>query len=201
VNSEQKSKDGFKVFSVLINGCYFLQIIVAAALTALGAANANNKAITAFGAINTVIAGLLTFLKGSGLPGRLKYYGNEWKKIREFIEQRERDFAHDRCTLDVYEVIETIRQMYANTKRDIEMNSYNSVTTGRSTGSDSLDALKFDDVAKKVRNLDEKIGSLSGRIEKTTRDVHDGVHAAYDDGKLVMADIRSIGKGVKTGIE
>lgn len=61
----------------MINACYFLQIIVAAALTAMGAAGTSSQAITAFGAINTIIAGFLTFLKGSGLPGRLKYYGNE----------------------------------------------------------------------------------------------------------------------------
>jgi hypothetical protein len=53
VRSEQTSKDNYRVFSAAINACYFLQIIVAAALTALGAANADNKAVTAFGAINT----------------------------------------------------------------------------------------------------------------------------------------------------
>ncbi|KAI5927559.1 hypothetical protein F4810DRAFT_269942 [Camillea tinctor] len=94
VHSEQKAKDSFKVFSIVINACYFLQIVVAASLTAMGAAGSASQGVTAFGAINTVIAGFLTFLKGSGLPGRLKYYGNEWKKIREFIEQRERDFTY-----------------------------------------------------------------------------------------------------------
>ena len=204
VHSEQKAKDSYKVFSVVINACYFLQIIVAAALTALGAANANNKAITAFGAFNTIIAGFLTYLKGSGLPGRLKFYGNEWKKIREYIEQRERDFSHEKCTLDVHEVVETVRQMYANTKRDIEMNSpdsYNSVSNVRTMGGDGIDTSKFDDVARKLRKLDETIVNLGGRIEKTTRDVHDDVHSAYDDGKVVMADIRSIGKAVKLGVE
>jgi len=73
VHSEQKAKDSFKVFSIVINGCYFLQIVIAAALTALGAARASSGAVTAFGALNTVIAGFLTFLKGSGLPGRFKY--------------------------------------------------------------------------------------------------------------------------------
>lgn len=58
IHSEQKAKDSFKVFSVVINGCYFLQIVIAAALTALGAARASSGAVTAFGALNTVIAGV-----------------------------------------------------------------------------------------------------------------------------------------------
>ncbi|KAK6065948.1 hypothetical protein SCUP234_12311 [Seiridium cupressi] len=82
VYAEKKSKDSFKIFSLLINCCYFLQIVVAAAVTALGAASANHNAITAFGAMNTIVAGLLTFVKGSGLPACYKYYGNEWKKLR-----------------------------------------------------------------------------------------------------------------------
>lgn len=49
VHAEQTAKDSYKVFSAIINACYFAQIIVAAALTALGAANADNKAVTAFG--------------------------------------------------------------------------------------------------------------------------------------------------------
>ncbi|KAK6065255.1 hypothetical protein SCUP515_11311 [Seiridium cupressi] len=60
----------------------YARIVVAAAVTALGAASANHNAITAFGAMNTIVAGLLTFVKGSGLPARYKYYGNEWKKLR-----------------------------------------------------------------------------------------------------------------------
>ncbi|KAI0404878.1 hypothetical protein F4802DRAFT_615283 [Xylaria palmicola] len=171
VHSEQKAKDSFRVFSVVINGCYFLQIVVAAALTALGAARASSGAVTAFGAINTVIAGLLTFLKGSGLPGRLKYYGNEWKKIREFIEQRERDFmrsgGHD---LDVYEVVETIEKMYNNLKADIELNtpdSYTSVTNQRRVGDDAnriggIDMSKLESLASKLKGFEAHGGANGG---------------------------------------
>ncbi len=74
VDNEIKQKNTYKMFSRLINGCLGLQIIVAAALTALGAADGSRKAVTVFGATNTVIAGFLTYLKGSGLPGRLQYF-------------------------------------------------------------------------------------------------------------------------------
>jgi hypothetical protein len=184
VSSEQKAKDSFKVFSAVINTCYILQIVVAAALTALGAANADNKAVTAFGAINTVIAGFLTYLKGSGLPNRLKYYGDEWKKIREFIELRERDFSHAGCTLDVYEVVHAIRQMYDNTKRDIEMNTpdgFTSIKNMRSADGltekiGGIDPSKFEQVAGKLRSLDDTVKNLRAHLEKKAHDVHEGAH-------------------------
>ncbi|KAJ9130820.1 hypothetical protein NKR23_g12018 [Pleurostoma richardsiae] len=188
VQSEQKSKNSFKVFSAVINACYFLQIIVAAALTALGAANANNKAITAFGAINTVIAGFLTFLKGSGLPGRLKYFGSEWKKIREYIEQRERDFSRQGCTLNVHEVVNTIEQMYANTKREIEMNtpdSYNSI----------------EGIMGKLKGLESTIGSFKSRIQEGVRDMDGLVHHIQDDEKRAESRMRDLGDEIKRGIE
>lgn len=209
VHSEQTAKDSYKVFSAVINACYFFQIVIAAALTALGAANANNKAITAFGALNTVIAGFLTYLKGSGLPGRLKYFGNEWKKIREFIEQRERDFSHETCTLDVYEVVETIREMYANTKRDIELNtpdSYNSMTNharalGGGGGGVGVDPAKAEEVAGKLRSLDETVRKLKSKVETTVHEVKEGAHGIHDEGKRAVEEIRALEKTVKGGVE
>lgn len=120
---EAQAKRGYKFTSVLINSCLGIQVIVAAALTAMGAANTNHVSITAFGAINTVIAGLLTYLKGSGLPNRIRWYENEWKKVREYIEQRERDFSRPDCRLDVQEVVSVIEAMYEEVKADIQTNT------------------------------------------------------------------------------
>jgi hypothetical protein len=89
----------------------------------MGAANSGHQGVTAFGAINTVIAGILTYLKGSGLPMRLRYYENEWKKVREYIEQRERDFSRPNCPLNVYEVVAGIETMYEDVKADIQTNT------------------------------------------------------------------------------
>ncbi|KAJ8110582.1 hypothetical protein OPT61_g6611 [Boeremia exigua] len=120
---EAQAKRGFKFASFLINGCLGLQVIVAASLTAMGAANTNHVSITAFGAINTVIAGILTYLKGSGLPNRIRWAENEWKKVREYIEQRERDFSRPDCRLDIQEVIQVIEAMYEEVKADIQNNT------------------------------------------------------------------------------
>ncbi|OTA93508.1 hypothetical protein M434DRAFT_72995 [Hypoxylon sp. CO27-5] len=200
VHSEQKSKDRYKVFSILINACYFLQIVVAASLTAMGAAGVSHGAVTAFGAINTIIAGLLTFLKGSGLPARLKYYGNEWKKIREFIEQRERDFSRAGCTLDVYEVVATIDRMYNHTKQEIEMNtpdSYTSVTGNVRfrNGSDEkvggIDVSKLEGLASRLKGLDGTVEKLAAGIESKA---HETAQRIHDHGKGLHEGVQEMGK-------
>jgi ElaB/YqjD/DUF883 family membrane-anchored ribosome-binding protein len=193
VRAEQTAKDSYKVFSFVINACYFLQIIVAASLTALGAANADNKAITAFGAINTVIAGFLTYLKGSGYPARFKYCASEWKKVREFVEHRERDFSLEGCTLDVHQEVDAIRDMYEATKRDIEANNperYNSNTAGNNNNDlkiryDGVDRAKADAIAGKLRGLDDKVRKLRGHAGTAA----EGIESKSDD---VAAKLRSL---------
>lgn len=120
---EQQSKRGYKFASLLINACLGAQVVVAAALTALGAAKSSSTAVTAFGAINTMIAGILTYLKGSGLPNRIRYYEHEWKRVREYIEQRERDFSRPNCSLDVYDIVRIVEAMYEEVKADIQTNT------------------------------------------------------------------------------
>jgi SMODS and SLOG-associating 2TM effector domain len=136
VHNEKVAKDGYKRYSVLINSCLGAQLIVAAALTAMGAANSGHATITAFGAINTVIAGFLTYLKGSGLPARLKYYQNEWKRLREYIEQRERELSRAATGgwrlppgHDLDNIVNTIEHMYNETKSDIEVNTPDGYTS------------------------------------------------------------------------
>src|SRR4051812_35753183 len=90
---------------------------------AMGAGGARRSLVTVFGAINTVIAGILTFLKGSGLPNRLKYYQMEWRRIREFIEQRERDFSQPGNDLDLYAIVAMVEAMYDEVKHDLDIST------------------------------------------------------------------------------
>lgn len=123
VDEEKAARKEYVIFSRLINGCLGLQIIVAAALTALGAGNGPHAVVTIFGAINTVIAGFLTYLKGSGLPHRTKFFQNQWSQLRDFIEQRERDFGCQDCDLDVYAQVKIVEDMYKEVKAEIEANT------------------------------------------------------------------------------
>lgn len=120
IESEAIAAKRYRYFSTLINTCLGIQIVVAAALTAIGAARGPYKAITAFGAINTIMAGILTYLKGSGLPGREKFFENEWAKVRMYIEQREREFCLIGCQLDVEEEIDIIERMFRDVRKEME---------------------------------------------------------------------------------
>ncbi|KAF3491977.1 uncharacterized protein GIQ15_01494 [Arthroderma uncinatum] len=123
VNAEARYKREYRFFTLLISCCLGVQIIVAAALTALGAGNGPRVLITIFGAVNTAIAGYLTYLKGSGLPNRKRYHQSQYGKIRQQIEQRERDFCMEDCELDVLQEIRTIQLMYEEVQEDVEANT------------------------------------------------------------------------------
>lgn len=201
VHAEQQASDSYKVFSIVINACYFLQIVVGAALTAMGAASVNNKAITAFGAINTVMAGFLTFLRGSGLPGRLKYYENEWKKIREFIEQRERDFSRLNCNLDVYEVVETVERMYENTKEEVELSSQDSFGGGRQQDKSKvggIDVSKLEGIAQKLSGLE---GKVKGAVDSAEKKKSELAHSFSHHEKELESDLRSYGKSAASEVD
>jgi len=124
-SEERHARIEYYASATLINMCLILQIIFGAVLTALGAASGSHTAITAFGAANTVIASLLSFTKGQGLPNRLRQYQNTLRKVREYIEQRERDFSQLDCKLDLDHEIKTIVEMYENTRQNDENNDPN----------------------------------------------------------------------------
>ena len=122
--------------ALLINACLLAQVVFASALTALGAGHGSHTQITALGAANTVIATILTFTKGSGLPNSLRQYQQTLRKVREYIEQRERDFAQNDCKLSVDLELQRIHAMYEEARQIHENNdpsTYNkpAIATGK----------------------------------------------------------------------
>ncbi|KAL9085993.1 MAG: hypothetical protein Q9165_007355 [Trypethelium subeluteriae] len=122
VDHEIKIKFQWKLSTWVVNAGYLLQIIVGAALTALGAAHGPSAAVTILGAFNTICAGLLSYLKGQGLPNRLEQHFQLLRTLREHIEELERDFAEPDCALDVDEEIEQIIRMYQDVKQTVQDN-------------------------------------------------------------------------------
>ena len=58
------------------------------------------------------------------MPNRLKYYQHEWGKVREYIEQRERDFSFGLLGKEhVLGEIQKVREMYDNVRVDISNNT------------------------------------------------------------------------------
>lgn len=127
IREEHGTARSFLIWSFVINAALGLQITFAAILTALGASGTSSDLVAVFGTLNTIIAGFLTYLKGTGLPMRMKYYHNQWLKLRAYIEQRERDFAMDDHSgvhhlgyAELVEEVHVIEAMYQNIRKDIE---------------------------------------------------------------------------------
>ena len=123
VAEERKTQVQYYIMATIIEASFLSQIIVAATLTALGAADASHIAITVLGSVNTVIAGIQTYLKGQGMPNRLRQYEFGLRKLREHIEDRERDFSHADCALNVDHEIADIAAMYKAVRQTAEDNT------------------------------------------------------------------------------
>ena len=123
VSEERKTQVQYYFMASIIEASFLSQIVVAATLTALGAADASYIAITVLGSVNTVIAGIQTYLKGQGLPNRLRQYEFGLRKLREYIEDRERDFSHADCPLNVDHEIADIAAMYKAVRQTAEDNT------------------------------------------------------------------------------
>ncbi|KAF2754531.1 hypothetical protein EJ05DRAFT_479503 [Pseudovirgaria hyperparasitica] len=65
------------------------QIVIGAALTALGAANISHVTVAFLGALNTVIAGLVTYLRSRGQPMRARMFRDDLERVVDEIENSE----------------------------------------------------------------------------------------------------------------
>ncbi|KAJ9620198.1 hypothetical protein H2203_007963 [Taxawa tesnikishii (nom. ined.)] len=65
------------------------QVVLGAALTALGASESSHILITIFGAMNTIIAGLVAYLKSRGQPMRARMFRDDLERVVDEIENSE----------------------------------------------------------------------------------------------------------------
>ena len=131
VDEESKVKFQYETSNYVVNISGMLQIVVGAAVTALGAANGPKAAVTVLGAANTIMAGMLTYLKGQGLPYRLEQYLHLLRTLREHIEERERELMEPDCPLEVDEEIKSIIKMYQEVRQSKEDNAPGTVIPPR----------------------------------------------------------------------
>ncbi len=73
----------------LSNAMLLGQVMIGAALTALGASQSSHILITVFGAMNTIIAGLVAYLKSRGQPMRARMYRDDLERVVDEIENSE----------------------------------------------------------------------------------------------------------------
>ncbi|KAL8785535.1 MAG: hypothetical protein Q9195_008607 [Heterodermia aff. obscurata] len=72
--------------SALSNTLLLTQVILGALLTALGAMAASYRLITIFGVANTIIAGLVAYLKSRGQPMRSRMFRDDLEEVVDEIE-------------------------------------------------------------------------------------------------------------------
>lgn len=72
--------------ATLTNTLIMAQVVLGATLTGLGASNANGILVTIFGAANTVIAGMIAFLKSRGQPMRARMFRDDLERVVDEIE-------------------------------------------------------------------------------------------------------------------
>jgi hypothetical protein len=75
--------------SALNNILLLSQVVLGATLTALGASESSHILITLFGVMNTVIAGLVAYLKSRGQPARTRLFRDDLERVVDEIENSE----------------------------------------------------------------------------------------------------------------
>src|ERR1700733_3092838 len=136
IQEEYKAFVGYQLSNFVINSTFIAQIFIAATITALSAYPSHRVALTTLGAINTVLAGLIAYTKGMGLPNRLRKSRDQYEHIKEFIDYKERQFrwyakwaaTHNAESdptlekLDPWKAAEQVRKLYEAAQKDEQAN-------------------------------------------------------------------------------
>ena len=79
----------YQVTAGISNSLLLAQVVIGAAVTALGASESSHILITLFGAANTIIAGVVAYLKSQAQPMRARMYCDDLERVVDEIENSE----------------------------------------------------------------------------------------------------------------
>jgi len=86
----KKNQQHTYVFAAAVSNTLLLsQVVLGAAVTGLGASESSHILITIFGALNTIIAGVVAYLKSRGQPMRARMYRDDVDNVVTEIENSE----------------------------------------------------------------------------------------------------------------
>ncbi|CAK4031733.1 hypothetical protein PV07_06232 [Lecanosticta acicola] len=92
-DEERRSRIAYVLTGFITNILYMLQILLAATFTALsGYKDTETVTLITLGAINTVVAGILAWQKGQGVPQRYRKARDQYQALITDIEMTERTF-------------------------------------------------------------------------------------------------------------
>ncbi|KAI7129764.1 hypothetical protein KC343_g4777 [Hortaea werneckii] len=153
---------------------FLLQVVIAATVTALAAdeGRTSNTALTALGAVNTVLAGILAWLNGQGMPTRFRRSRDKFREVVHAIENAERTFAE----IDYIEWDEGTRpnpikerdrleKLYEEARLDMEAN-YPETQNG--SGEQQAEARKLENKLLKNKNQKNKRDKEIAKLREKT---------------------------------
>lgn len=133
--NERQTRYKYYFCNAFITAAMFLQIVLAAAVTAFGAGQSSHIIITVFGAASTALASLLAVFKSQGLPNRMRQDWIGWRQLREYIEEMEREIevvvsgrvegeklGKDVSELKVWDIVKGIEARYTAVRLTGEAN-------------------------------------------------------------------------------
>jgi hypothetical protein len=116
VEEERSSRMQYFLYDVLIYSCMISQLMIASALVILGAtAGDHHIAVAVLGAVTGIITGVLSLIKGQGLPTRLIQYAEGLRKVREDIDSTERGLRTQAVQVK-YAEVEALRKDYEDAR-------------------------------------------------------------------------------------
>lgn len=89
IHARNAQNTTYMITAALSNTLLLTQVVLGAALTALGASESSHILITVFGALNTIIAGLVAYLKSRGQPMRARMYRDDLDRVVDEMENSE----------------------------------------------------------------------------------------------------------------
>lgn len=132
---EVASQRRYYLYNTIVYGGLVSQLVISAVLILLGANSSDHHiAIAVLGSANGVITGILSLIRGQGLPNRLMQYANGLRKIREQIEWMEKEVRAKRRVVSYQEAVE-LRNLYEQTRADAQRNHPDTWTSGSGTDS------------------------------------------------------------------
>lgn len=175
LSQDVRSRVLYGMSNYIISFLYLLQILIAAALTGLSAyQQASSVALTTLGAINTVLAGILAWLNGQGMPVRFRRARDQFREVVRAIEDTERTFAEidyidwaPGTRPNPYAERDRLEQMYEEARQDLERN-YPDIQEGPNKSQMEGEAKQLKET---ISGEKSKVGAFAKTLEKT-RDDH-----------------------------
>ncbi|KAK4543518.1 hypothetical protein LTR36_005413 [Oleoguttula mirabilis] len=168
VSDERSARIAFRTSTVLIDTIYLLQVVVAAALTGLSAYSDHRTALTVLGAINTVLAALMAWLKGQGMPNRYLKARERYADVVRSAEMEAGMFALETeerrgGTDDIVFQAKKLQAMYNDAKK-AELDNHPDVYAGNQAKTEvTLGGKTVEKMSKVLEELSQRMKTLETR--------------------------------------